>query len=189
MYTEAALDYEMRRYHTVKLWSKTLTARGLGCVTEEGNSMGSSGPSVSLSSLEMRPWTRGEWAWRLPSSCQCFSSSGMLSDAAVDRLEKNKNKHTCYFLLLYWQVQILRIVLPEALFPFMPKGFGFKRFCTFNGEFGSSFMLHYDSQFMQTNLDGLNQQLSNFKGNSVKTFSLNKISGVLCYIIVSVSIT
>ena len=39
----------------VKPKYKVLTARGLGCVAEDGNSMDSSGPSASLSSLEMRP--------------------------------------------------------------------------------------------------------------------------------------
>lgn len=71
---------------TKKLSFQLLTANGLGCAAEKGNSVGSSGPSASLSSLEIRPWTRGEGACRLPSSCRCFSSSGVQSDTAVDRL-------------------------------------------------------------------------------------------------------
>lgn len=77
-----------KSFPTVKPKYKPLTASGLGCAADDGNSMGSSGPSASLSSLEIRPWTRGEGARRLPSSCLCFSSSGVLSDTAADRLEK-----------------------------------------------------------------------------------------------------
>lgn len=67
-----------------------LTAAGLGCQEEEeGYSYGSSGPSPSLSSLEMRPWVRGDGA--LPSSRQGLSSFGALSKDALDRL----NTHTC----------------------------------------------------------------------------------------------
>lgn len=66
--------------------TKLLTASGLGCAAEDENSTVSSGPSASLSSLEIRPWMSGEGARWLPSSCRCFSSSWELSDAVVDRL-------------------------------------------------------------------------------------------------------
>lgn len=101
-----------KSFAIVKPRYKVLTARGLGCAAEDGNSMDSSGPSASLSSLEIRPWTRGDGARRLPSSCRCFSSSGMLSDPGVDRLTKNT-----FTLLILNTLYTFSPIIPFSLCP------------------------------------------------------------------------
>lgn len=47
--------YQTKTTYFAAKEAQTLTARGLGCAAEDWNSMVSSCPSASLSSLEIRP--------------------------------------------------------------------------------------------------------------------------------------